>query len=192
MKDEENEVNTRDYERIEKAIGYIQRNFQNQPGLKEIAEYVELSPFYFQKLFKKWAGISPKQFLQYTSINYAKKILNEKQNSIMDTAYETGLSGTSRLHDLFIKIESITPAEFKQDAAGLTIHYQYLNSRFGLVLVASTSKGICYMGFVNEEGKRLSQIYSIVFPKQRLLKTQRKFINKPLMLFPKILKKINN
>lgn len=173
MKDEEIEINTRDYERIEKAIGYIQQNFQQQPSLKEIAEYVELSPFYFQKLFKTWAGISPKQFLQYTSINYAKKALKEPDASLLDTAYETGLSGTSRLHDLFIKIEAMTPGEFKEQGAGLTIHYQYIDSRFGLMLVASTSKGICYMGFVTDEGKKAFADLYDRFPKATFIENSK-------------------
>ena len=141
----------RDYGRIEQAILFIKDNFQQQPGLEEIAAHIHLSPFHFQRLFTDWAGISPKQFLQYISINYAKQILRERQSSLMEVSQETGLSGTGRLHDLFIKIEGMTPGEFKRGGESLVIHYQYLQSVFGLVLVASTDKGICYMGFVAQE-----------------------------------------
>lgn len=163
---EDNEkIDDKDYERIERAIAYIYENFKQQPGLKEIAAHVDLSPFYFQRLFKDWAGVSPKQFLQFISVNYAKKLLKEQNSSLLDVAYETGLSSSSRLHDLFIKIEAMTPGEYKQDGAALTIHYQYIPSEFGLVLVASTSKGICFMGFVSQEGKQAFAELFDRFPK---------------------------
>ncbi|MEB8432508.1 methylated-DNA--[protein]-cysteine S-methyltransferase [Cocleimonas sp. KMM 6892] len=147
-------TDSRDYERIETAILFIKENFQQQPSLDEIATHVHLSPFHFQRLFTDWAGISPKQFLQYTSINYAKQILKESQSTLLEVSEETGLSGTGRLHDLFIKIEGMTPGEYKKGGESLTIYYQYVQSVFGLVLVASTEKGICYMGFVAEEKRK--------------------------------------
>ena len=101
-----------DYERIKKAIEFIQSNFQQQPDLEAVAKEVFLSPFHFQRLFKDWAGVSPKKFLQYISLQHAKKLL--QQHTVSDAAYETGLSGSSRLHDLFISIEGMTPGEFKK------------------------------------------------------------------------------
>ncbi len=145
----------RDYARIEKAIHFINNNFQQQPSLEEIAAHTHLSPFHFQRLFTDWAGISPKQFLQYTSINYAKQVLRERQSSLMEVSQETGLSGTGRLHDLFVTIESMTPGEFKRGGESLVIHYQYIQSAFGLMLVASTDKGICYMGFVTHDKNKI-------------------------------------
>ncbi len=142
---------SQNYARIEAAILFIKNNFQQQPDLEEIAAHVHLSPFHFQRLFTDWAGISPKQFLQYMSVNYAKQLLKEQQSSLLDASIETGLSGTGRLHDLFLKIESMTPGEYKRGGESLSIYYQYIHSIFGLVLVASTDKGICYMGFVTEE-----------------------------------------
>src|SRR6185436_16545574 len=101
------------FSRIAEAIGYIKDNFKTQPGLDEIAEKIHLSPFHFQRLFTEWAGVSPKKFLQYITVGYAKNILKNGQATLFDAAFETGLSGTSRLHDLFINIEGMTPGEFK-------------------------------------------------------------------------------
>jgi AraC family transcriptional regulator of adaptative response/methylated-DNA-[protein]-cysteine methyltransferase len=144
------------YERIAEAIEYINTNFKEQPALEDIAKKVHLSPFHFQKLFTEWAGTSPKKFLQYTSIQYAKKLLKENQATLFDAAFETGLSGTSRLHDLFISIEGMTPAEYKTGGKDLLINYSFAESPFGNILVASTQKGICYMAFYEEEADGLS------------------------------------
>jgi len=139
------------YQKIEEAIGYINQNFRQQPSLEDIAEKIHLSPFHFQRLFSDWAGVSPKKFLQYLSIEYAKSILNDKQATLFDAAYETGLSGTGRLHDLFVKIEGMTPGEFKNAGENLNINYSYAQTLFGNVLVASTSKGICHIAFADDE-----------------------------------------
>jgi len=140
-----------DYRRIAEAINYIKQNFRDQPDLDRIAEEVHVSPFHFQRLFTEWAGTSPKKFLQYVSIEHAKKLLKENQATLFETAYETGLSGTSRLHDLFIKIEGMTPAEYKNGGKNLSIHYSFAGSPFGNLIVASTVRGICYMAFQEDE-----------------------------------------
>ena len=140
-----------DYNRIAEAIDYISTNFKNQPNLEEVAEKIHLSPFHFQRLFTDWAGTSPKRFLQYISLDYAKKLLKENQATLFETAYETGLSSTGRLHDLFVNIEGMTPAEYKNGGKGLDIHYDFLESPFGKIIVASTRKGICFMAFYDEE-----------------------------------------
>ena len=145
------EQETINYQRIAEAITYIQQNFRQQPDLDEIAEKVHLSPFHFQRLFTEWAGVSPKKFLQYTSLQYAKSLLKEGQATLFDAANETGLSGTSRLHDLFVTIEGMTPAEYKNGGRDLQINYNYDQSPFGGILVASTRKGICYMAFHDNE-----------------------------------------
>ncbi len=147
-----------DYSRIEEAISYINNNFKKQPGLEEIAEKIHLSSFHFQRLFTEWAGVSPKKFLQYISLEHAKNILKDKQATLFDAAYDTGLSGTSRLHDLFIKIEGMTPGEFKNGGENLSINYSYAESPFGNVLVASTSKGICHMSFADNEEEALIKL----------------------------------
>ena len=148
------------YGRIATAIDYIKINFNNQPSLDEIAGVVGLSPFHFQRLFTQWAGVSPKKFIQYLSVEYAKQLLKEKQSTLLDTAYETGLSGTSRLHDLFITIEGMTPGEFKNGGENLVINYCFAESPFGKLIVASTAKGICQLFFEEDESQALSDLKS--------------------------------
>jgi len=146
------------FSRIEEAIGYITTNFKTQPGLDEVAEKIHLSPYHFQRLFTDWAGVSPKKFLQYITVEYAKNILKDKQATLFDTAFETGLSGTGRLHDLFINIEGMTPGEYKNGGENLSINYSYAESPFGNILVASTSKGICHMAFADNEQEALAAL----------------------------------
>jgi AraC family transcriptional regulator, regulatory protein of adaptative response / methylated-DNA-[protein]-cysteine methyltransferase len=146
------------YNRIAEAIDYIQQHFKEQPSLDEVADKIHLSPFHFQRLFTDWAGVSPKKFLQYISVQHAKNILKDKQATLFDAAFETGLSGTGRLHDLFIKIEGMTPGEFKNGGENLFINYSYAESPFGNIVVASTTKGICYMAFADDEQKALNDL----------------------------------
>ncbi|QEM08962.1 bifunctional helix-turn-helix domain-containing protein/methylated-DNA--[protein]-cysteine S-methyltransferase [Mucilaginibacter rubeus] len=148
-----------DYTRIADAIGFFKENFKAQPKLDEVAEHVNLSPFHFQRMFKDWAGVTPKQFLQYLSVEHAKEILKQEDANVFNTALETGLSGGGRLHDLFIKVEGMTPGEYRNGGAMLQINYSFADTPFGKVIVASTSKGICHMAFVDEgEEKALEQI----------------------------------
>ena len=154
---------TINYERIAEAINYIKLNFKEQPNLDDVAEQVHLSPFHFQRLFTDWAGISPKKFLQYLSLEYAKGILKEKNATLFDTAFETGLSGTGRLHDLFINLEGMTPAEYKNGGAALSINYSFAESPFGNIIVASTPKGICYLAFADDREKAFTEL-QIQFP----------------------------
>jgi AraC family transcriptional regulator of adaptative response/methylated-DNA-[protein]-cysteine methyltransferase len=140
------------YNRIADAIDYIKANFKEQPNLDEVAEKVHLSPFHFQRLFTEWAGTSPKKFLQYISVEHAKKILKEdNQTTLFDAAFDTGLSGTSRLHDLFVNIEGMTPAEYKNGGKNLDINFSFAESPFGNIVVASTQKGVCFMAFAENE-----------------------------------------
>ena len=150
-----------DYERIKKAIEFIRSNFQQQPDLDAVAKEVYLSPFHFQRLFKDWAGVSPKKFLQYISLQHAKKLLHE--HTVSDTAYETGLSGSSRLHDLFISIEGMTPGEYKNGGEQLQINYSFAETPFGNIIVASTPKGICHLAFAENEKDALQQL-QLQFP----------------------------
>lgn len=142
------------YERIARAIEYLKMNFKNQPSLEEVAENVYLSPFHFQRMFTEWAGVSPKKFTQYLSVAYAKSLLKDKQASLFDTALETGLSGTGRLHDLFMKIEGMTPGEYKNGGEALSINYSFAESPFGPLILAATPKGLCYLAF--EEDRELA------------------------------------
>src|SRR5690554_3887406 len=155
MKEQDN-IN---YKRIAEAIDYIKTNFKEQPNLDEVAKKVHLSPFHFQRLFTKWAGTSPKKFLQYISVQHAKNLLcGEHEANLFDTAYETGLSGAGRLHDLFINIEGMTPFEYKNGGKNLSINYSFAESPFGNLIVASTSKGICYIAFEDDEEKAIEDL----------------------------------
>ncbi len=141
-----------DYRRIEQAIRFLERNVQRQPGLKEIAENVNLSEYHFQRLFTRWVGISPKRFLQFLTKESAKRLL-ERSNNVLAVAYDVGLSGPGRLHDLFVACEAVTPGEYKSRGEGLEITYGFHASPFGECLLAVTGRGICHLAFV-EAGDR--------------------------------------
>ena len=151
------------YSRIAEAIGYIKENFKTQPGLDEVAGKIHVSPFHFQRLFTEWAGVSPKKFLQYITVEHAKRLLKENQATLFDTAFETGLSGTGRLHDLFINIEGMSPGEYKNGGENLTINYSFAETPFGNILVASTPRGICHMAFADDENLALQSMQEM-FP----------------------------
>jgi AraC family transcriptional regulator of adaptative response/methylated-DNA-[protein]-cysteine methyltransferase len=146
------------YKRVEEAIHYIQQNFREQPNLDEIAEKIHVSPSHFQRLFTEWAGTSPKKFLQYISLEHAKKALADGSATLFDATFETGLSSTSRLHDLFVNIEGMTPAEYKNGGKNLSINYSFAESPFGNLIVASTSKGVCYMAFEDDENEAFDNL----------------------------------
>lgn len=152
-----NEQQALNYQRIAEAIAYIRDHFREQPSLEEVAARVHLSPFHFQRLFSEWVGTTPKKFLQYISLEHAKKLLSA-QATLFDTTFDTGLSGTGRLHDLFISMEGMTPAEYKNGGKNLTVHYSFAESPFGRLIVASTEKGICYMAFHEEDDAAVSHL----------------------------------
>jgi len=139
-------VTTADYHRIERAIRFLEANFRSQPTLSEVAEAVGLSEFHFQRLFRRWAGISPKRFLQFVTASYADTLLPRR--TVLDTAYEVGLSGTARLHDLMVNVHAATPGEIRTGGRGVTIDWGVHESAFGDCLIASTSRGICALAFI--------------------------------------------
>jgi AraC family transcriptional regulator of adaptative response/methylated-DNA-[protein]-cysteine methyltransferase len=141
-----------DYARIEKALIYIADRVDDQPELDDVAASIGLSPFHFQRLFTRWVGVSPKKFLQYLTLARAKECLSAS-SSVLEAAHEAGLSGPSRLHDLFLAHEAVTPGEFKQRGAGLTISYGWAESPFGDCLILTTLRGICGMAFAGEDGR---------------------------------------
>lgn len=161
MKKSQQELN---YTRIADAICFIKKNYRTQPKLEEIAEHINMSPFHFQRMFSEWAGTTPKRFLQYLNIEYAKKILKETHATLFDTACELGLSGTGRLHDLFINIEGMTPGEYKNGGLALNINYSFADTPFGKIIAASTDKGVCHMAFVDEGERRAFDHLRSIFP----------------------------
>jgi len=138
-----------DYTRIEQAIHYLETHYQRQPELAEVANAVGLSEFHFQRLFTRWAGISPKRFLQFLTKEGAKELL--QRSSVLEAAYGVGLSGPGRLHDLLVSTEAVTPGQARNKGLGLGIEYGFGQTPFGEALVGVTARGICFFGFVEKE-----------------------------------------
>ncbi|GAB4417676.1 MAG: methylated-DNA--[protein]-cysteine S-methyltransferase [Anaerolineales bacterium] len=149
-----------DYLRIAQAILYLEKHASTQPELSEIASAVGLSEYHFQRIFSRWAGISPKRFLQFLTKESAKSLLAKSEN-LLDTTYGVGLSSLGRLHDLFVVTEAVTPGQYKSGGAGLTIRYGLHDTPFGKALIGTTERGICHFGFVgNSEGDAINALYA--------------------------------
>lgn len=185
-----NKQETINYSRIVEVIEYIQQNFREQPDFDEIAAKMRLSPSHFQQLFSDWAGVSPEKFLQYISVQHAKQILDNSQFPFAETAFKSRLSSTGRLHDLFVKIERMTPEEHKNDGEKLSINYSFSQNLFGNVLVASTHKGICYLSFADDEQLAISALEKR-FPKAAFIQQTDAMQKNALQLFTADRSKIN-
>ncbi len=147
-----------DYQRIEQAITYLEGHFKDQPSLEEVAANIGLSEFHFQRLFTRWAGVSPKRFLQFLTKESAKELLNKSEN-LLDTTHQVGLSSLGRLHDLFVTTEAVSPGEYKSRGEGVTIRYGLHASPFGKCLIAVTDRGICHLGFTQtSEGDAIDNL----------------------------------
>jgi AraC family transcriptional regulator, regulatory protein of adaptative response / methylated-DNA-[protein]-cysteine methyltransferase len=147
-----------DYLRIEQAILYLENHYKHQPELGEVAANLGLSEYHFQRLFTRWAGVSPKRFLQFLTKEGAKDLLSRSEN-LLDTTHQVGLSSLGRLHDLFVTAEAVTPGEYKSRGAGVTIRYGIHPTPFGKCLIATTERGICHLSFVqNSEGEAIDQL----------------------------------
>jgi len=159
---------TTDYARIERAIRYLEQNYQHQPGLKELARGAGLSEFHFQRLFRRWAGISPKRFVQFLTAGHAVRMLRESRTNL-EAAYDAGLSGGGRLHDLLVNFHAVTPGELKRAGAGMTIQYGIHPSPFGECLIAVTTRGVCHLGFMPAADRRavLAEL-AAAWPRARL------------------------
>ncbi len=138
-----------DYCRIADSIAYLDKHFAEQPTLKQIADHAGLSEHHFQRLFKRWAGISPKRFLQYLTAQAAGRLLRQKL-SVMDASLDSGLSSTSRLYELFVNVYAMTPGEYRDHGRSLSIAYGSHDSPFGRCLIGSTERGICWLSFADE------------------------------------------
>jgi AraC family transcriptional regulator of adaptative response/methylated-DNA-[protein]-cysteine methyltransferase len=147
-----------DYLRIEQAILYLENHYKDQPELADVAANIGLSEYHFQRLFTRWAGVSPKRFLQFLTKEGAKDLLSRSEN-LLDTTHQVGLSSLGRLHDLFVTVEAVTPGEYKSGGAGLTIRYGIHPTPFGKALIATTERGICHLSFVQtREGDAIDQL----------------------------------
>ncbi len=147
-----NTYDSKTYERMAQAIAFMRQHYLNQPDLATVAQHVHLSEYHFQRLFTRWAGISPKRFLQYLTVEYAKSKIAETGN-LLDLTVEVGLSSPGRLHDLFVKLEAMSPGEFKAGGIGLHIWYGIHQTPFGECLIAMTSRGICNLHFLDTFNK---------------------------------------
>jgi AraC family transcriptional regulator of adaptative response/methylated-DNA-[protein]-cysteine methyltransferase len=151
---------SQDYVLVERAIAYLDSHAREQPDLAAVANAVGLSEFHFQRLFSRWAGVSPKRFLQFVTREHARHLL-EDSDSMLDATYQLGLSSPGRLHDLFVTTEAVTPGEYKSRGDGLTIRYGLFPTPFGKCLLGVTDRGICHLGFVqHSEGDALDDLVS--------------------------------
>lgn len=148
----------RDYQRVAKAIRYISEHQQLQPTLEEIASAVHLSPHHFQRMFLRWAGVSPKQFLGYLTVEHAKRSL-EANRSTLESALAAGLSGSGRLHDLFLRHQAMTPGEYKLQGAGLDLHHGEISTAFGDALFLHSPRGLCALEFCDSAESREEILY---------------------------------
>ena len=145
-------MSTSDAARVTQAIGFLETHGRRQPDLAEVAANVGLSGPHFQRLFKRWAGVSPKRFLQFLTAEHARRLLQDS-HSVLDAAYEAGLSGPGRLHDLSVNVHALTPGELKRHGEGVTVRYGFQSSPFGECLLATTERGICGLSFVGDAGR---------------------------------------
>lgn len=143
------------YELMAAALDYLKEHADEQPGLDDVADAIGLSPAHFQKVFSHWVGVSPKRYLQYLTLDHAKQLLSG-HFTVLDTAYETGLSSPGRLHDLFVRWEAMSPGEFARKGSGLTIRWGWFPSPFGEALAMGTDRGLCGLAFAAEHGRTVT------------------------------------
>jgi AraC family transcriptional regulator, regulatory protein of adaptative response / methylated-DNA-[protein]-cysteine methyltransferase len=160
-----------DYRRIERAIRFLDARVVDQPSLEDVAREIGLSPFHAQRLFTRWAGISPKRFLGLLTVGHAKAALQAGE-SVLDATYEVGLSGPSRLHDLFTTYEAMTPGEYKQQGAGLVVRYGVHPTPFGGALLLTTERGIAGLSFVDDAPQQALDEARAAWPLSRLVEDQ--------------------
>ena len=141
---------SRDYDQIRRAIAFLSETWEEQPPLDRLADHLGLSPAHTQKLFTRWCGLSPKEFVQAVTIDRARELL-DKSASVLEAAHEVGLSGGGRLHDLFVTHEAMTPGDYKRRGEGLTMVYGFHPSPFGEALVLATNRGVAGLAFVNDD-----------------------------------------
>jgi AraC family transcriptional regulator of adaptative response/methylated-DNA-[protein]-cysteine methyltransferase len=140
------------YDLMAAALRYIEERADRQPSLDEVAAAIGLSPAHFQRVFSRWVGVSPKRYLQYLTLDHARRLLKERF-TVLDATYEAGLSSPGRLHDLFVRWEAMTPGEYARDGAGLTVKWGWFDTPFGEALAMGTDRGLCGLAFAAECGR---------------------------------------
>ncbi|NKB23313.1 MAG: helix-turn-helix domain-containing protein [Kiritimatiellae bacterium] len=157
-----------DYYRIEKIIYWIEEHAMAQPRLKDIAEELGISPFHAQRLFKRWAGVTPKQFLQYLTVNFARQLLDESRG-VLNVSFDVGLSGPGRLHDQMVSVDAVSPGEYKSQGEGVDTLYGIHDTPFGDCLIALTDRGICWLSFsCNEDSSNMLQQLRVTWEKANI------------------------
>ncbi|MCT7908617.1 methylated-DNA--[protein]-cysteine S-methyltransferase [Arcobacter lacus] len=156
------------YKQIEKAIRYIDENFKEHPSIDEIAKNIGMSKYHFIRVFKEYVGVTPKQFLHCVTLNYAKEHIKESK-SILDSSLDIGLSSTSRLHELFVNLIGVTPKEWKEKGKDVQITYGFGQTPFGEALIGFTDKGICYLGFIDNNKKEIFQRFNELWENANLV-----------------------
>ena len=146
-------LDSRDFRRIARAIRFIDEHFRDQPRLAAIAASTGLSEFHFNRLFRRWAGVTPRQYLAFVTARAARGALAEDA-SVLEAAYAVGLSGPGRLHDLLVTLDAVTPGELKARGTGVEIHYGFADTPFGTAMIASTARGLCHLGFEDRPRER--------------------------------------
>lgn len=194
--EQSNNCDRQTYELIARAIAFMSANYLHQPDLATVAAHVNLSEYHFQRLFTKWAGISPKRFLQYLTVEYAKAKIAETK-SLLNLTGDVGLSSPGRLHDLFVKLEAMSPGEFKAGGTGLQISYGVHQSPFGECLIAMTSRGICNLRFLDKTSEDAENLLRLEWSKAEIIQNEQAtkeicdrifthiITNQPLVLFVK-------
>jgi len=172
MKDNLSKENE-NYKKIRKVIRYIDENFKEQPTIDEISEYIGMSKYHLIRVFKEYVGVTPIQFLQSVTLNYAKEHLKESK-SILDSSLEMGLSSSSRLHDLFVNIIGVTPKEYKEFGKDVDITYGYGSTPFGEALIGFTKRGVCYLGFVDDNKEQIFNRFKEIWAKANLIEDTQK------------------
>ena len=156
------------YKQIEKAIKYIDENFKEHPSVDEVAKNIGMSKYHFIRVFKEYVGVTPKQFLHCVTLNYAKEHIKESK-SILDSSLDIGLSSTSRLHELFVNLIGVTPKEWKEKGKDVHITYGFGQTPFGEALIGFTDKGICYLGFIDNNKKEIFQRFNELWENANLI-----------------------
>ena len=156
------------YKQIEKAIKYIDENFKEHPSVDEVAKNIGMSKYHFIRVFKEYVGVTPKQFLHCVTLNYAKEHIKESK-SILDSSLDIGLSSTSRLHELFVNLIGVTPKEWKEKGKDVQITYGFGQTPFGEALIGFTDKGICYLGFIDDNKKEIFQRFNELWENANLV-----------------------